>query len=52
MRRDAGLELTDRIVATLPAADEDLREDADWIESEVLATELRFEGDEVRIDRA
>ena len=40
MRKDAGLELTDRIRLTLPAADADLLEHADWIKEEVLATEI------------
>jgi isoleucyl-tRNA synthetase len=40
MRKDAGLELTDRIRLTLPAADADLLEHADWIKDEVLATEV------------
>ena len=37
MRKDAGLELTDRIQLTIPAADEDLLEHAEWIASETLA---------------
>ena len=37
MRKDAGLELTDRITLTLPAADADLLEHADWIARETLA---------------
>ena len=40
MRKDAGLELTDRIRLTLPEADADLLEHADWIKDEVLATEI------------
>jgi isoleucyl-tRNA synthetase len=40
MRKEAGLELTDRIRLTLPAADADLLEHADWIKDEVLATEV------------
>ena len=40
MRKDAGLELTDRIRLTLPAADADLLEHADWIKEEVLATDI------------
>jgi len=51
MRKEQGLELTDRIVVTLPSADEDLLEHADWIKNEVLAIELRLDG-ELRIDRA
>ena len=51
MRKEQGLELTDRIVVTLPSADEDLLEHADWIKNEVLAIELRL-GGELRVDRA
>jgi isoleucyl-tRNA synthetase len=51
MRKEQGLELTDRIVVTLPSSDEDLLEHADWIKNEVLAIELRLDG-ELRIDRA
>jgi isoleucyl-tRNA synthetase len=40
LRKDAGLELTDRIQLTLPQADSDLLQHADWIKEEVLATEL------------
>lgn len=40
MRKDAGLELTDRIRLTLPADDADLLEHADWIKEEVLAVEV------------
>ena len=36
MRKEQGLELTDRIAVTLPAADADLVErHADWIKAEV-----------------
>ena len=51
MRKEQGLELTDRIVVTLPPSDEDLLEHADWIKNEVLAVELRLDG-ELRIDKA
>jgi len=40
IRKDAGLELTDRIRVTLPAADADLLQHAEWIKEEVLATEV------------
>ena len=46
MRRDAGLELTDRITLTIPTIDEDLLAHGDWIQAETLATELRL-GDEL-----
>jgi hypothetical protein len=41
MRKEAGLELTDRIRVTLPASHADLLRHADWIKEEVLATEIR-----------
>jgi isoleucyl-tRNA synthetase len=44
MRKDAGLELTDRIRLTLPEADADLLEHVDWIKEEVLATDVATDG--------
>jgi len=45
MRKEQGLELTDRIAVTLPAADADLVErHADWIKGEVLAVSLETDG--------
>ncbi|HXH88886.1 MAG TPA: isoleucine--tRNA ligase [Gaiellaceae bacterium] len=44
MRREQGLELTDRIAVTLPAADEELLPHADWIKAEVLAVSLETDG--------
>jgi isoleucyl-tRNA synthetase len=44
MRKDAGLELTDRIVVTLPENQSDLLQHADWIKEEVLAVEIRTDG--------
>ena len=44
MRKDAGLELTDRIRVTLPNTDADLLQYEDWIKEEVLATEIRTNG--------
>ncbi|HEV2713051.1 MAG TPA: DUF5915 domain-containing protein, partial [Gaiellaceae bacterium] len=44
-RREAGLELTDRIAVTLPASDADLVEQyGDWIKAEVLAVSLEANG--------
>ena len=40
MRKDAGLELTDRVNLTLAAGDGDLLQHADWIAKETLAVEL------------
>ena len=44
MRKESGLELTDRIVVTLPEAASDLLAHADWIKEEVLAVEIRTDG--------
>jgi isoleucyl-tRNA synthetase len=44
LRRDAGLELTDRIRLTIPAGDADLLEHADWIKQETLAVEVAADG--------
>ncbi len=44
MRKEAGLELTDRIVVTLPEAASDLLAHAEWIKEEVLAVEIRTDG--------
>jgi isoleucyl-tRNA synthetase len=44
MRREAGLQLTDRIIVTLPAGESDLLEHAEWIKAEVLAIEIRLDG--------
>jgi isoleucyl-tRNA synthetase len=41
MRRDAGLELTDRIVLTLPDSDDLLRHEG-WIKAETLATRIEL----------
>ena len=45
MRKEQGLELTDRITVTLPEADAELIErHADWIKAEVLAVSLDTDG--------
>jgi isoleucyl-tRNA synthetase len=43
-RKEAGLELTDRIVVTLPESASDLLAHEDWIKDEVLAIEIRADG--------
>ena len=43
-RKDAGLELTDRITLTLPESDADLLAHEQWIKDEVLAVEIRTDG--------
>jgi isoleucyl-tRNA synthetase len=53
MRKDAGLALTDRITLTLPAADADLLEHADWIKADTLAVAVDASGgSETAIARA
>ena len=44
MRKEAGLDLTDRIVVTLPESLSDLLAHANWIKEEVLAVEIRTDG--------
>jgi isoleucyl-tRNA synthetase len=51
MRKDAGLELTDRIRLTIPGADADLLEHEAWIARETLAVSVEAYGDALRIDR-
>ncbi|MFO7572084.1 MAG: isoleucine--tRNA ligase [Gaiellaceae bacterium] len=52
MRKDAGLELVDRIRLTLPASDGDLLEHADWIAREVLAVSVEADGLELRLEKS
>ena len=49
MRKEAGLELTDRIRLTIPATDADLLEHAEWIKAETLAVSLDADGDDVPV---
>jgi isoleucyl-tRNA synthetase len=45
MRKDEGLDLTDRIVLTVPATEAELVEQhGNWIKDEVLAIEIRVDG--------
>jgi isoleucyl-tRNA synthetase len=52
MRREAGLELTDRIELTIPESDSDLLEHADWIARETLAVSVNAEGAELSVEKA
>jgi isoleucyl-tRNA synthetase len=52
MRKEAALELTDRIVVTLPEAEADLLAHEEWIKRETLAVELRLDGTELAIAKA
>jgi isoleucyl-tRNA synthetase len=52
LRKELGFELTDRIVLTVPEAQGELvGRHGDWIAREVLATEIRVAGDELRIEK-
>ena len=51
MRKEAGLELTDRIRLTIPQADAELLEHADWIARETLAVSVDASGEEPRIEK-
>jgi isoleucyl-tRNA synthetase len=51
MRKDAGLELTDRIVVTLGPDEADLIDYAEWIKKETLAVDVRL-GDALSIQKA
>jgi isoleucyl-tRNA synthetase len=50
LRKDAGLELTDRIQLTIPELDADLLEHEQWIARETLATSIAADGAELRVD--
>ena len=52
LRKEEGLELTDRISLTLAAADEDLLEHTDWIARETLATSVTADGAELAIAKS
>ena len=52
MRKEAGLELTDRIALTIPEADSDLLEHGDWIARETLALSVEASGAELAIAMA
>jgi len=51
LRKNAGLELTDRIELTLPEADSELLAHEDWIKGETLAVKLEADGSELRISK-
>ena len=44
LRKEAGLDLTDRIRLTIPSGDADLLAHADWIKAETLAVSLEADG--------
>ncbi len=51
LRREAGLEVTDRIVLTLPRDQEELLRHEDWIKEETLARTLEL-GEELKLEKA
>jgi len=51
MRKEAGLELTDRIRLTVPQSDADLLAYSDWIARETLAVSVEADGSELRIEK-
>ncbi|HLG07846.1 MAG TPA: DUF5915 domain-containing protein, partial [Gaiellaceae bacterium] len=52
MRKEAGLELIDRIRLTIPEADADLLEHTDWIARETLAVSVAAGGSALEIAKA
>jgi isoleucyl-tRNA synthetase len=52
MRKEAGLELTDRIELTIPEADGDLLEHRDWIARETLAVSVEAGGSETALAKS
>jgi isoleucyl-tRNA synthetase len=52
MRKEAGLELTDRIVVSLPEAASELLAHEQWIKEEVLAVEIRTDGGSGKLEIA
>jgi isoleucyl-tRNA synthetase len=52
MRKDAGLELTDRIRLDIGKANADLLDLHEWIASETLALSVAAEADEIRLEKA
>ena len=51
-RKEAGLDLTDRIRLTIPDSDVALVEHSDWIARETLAVSVEAAGPEIRIEKA
>ena len=53
LRKEQGFELTDRIVLTVPESQRELVDrHGDWIAREVLATEIRAEGAELKLEKS
>jgi hypothetical protein len=52
LRKKQGLQLTDRIVLTLPQSEEELLRHKDWIKEETLAVDIQTDGHELKLERA
>jgi isoleucyl-tRNA synthetase len=52
LRKEQGLELTDRIILTLPSDQEELLRHSDWIAEETLAVDIRTNGTQLKIEKA
>jgi isoleucyl-tRNA synthetase len=52
LRRDQGLEVTDRIVLTLPSDQEELLSHEAWIKEETLAVKIESDGAELKLEKA
>jgi isoleucyl-tRNA synthetase len=52
LRKEQGLELTDRIILTLPHSEEALLRHEVWIKEETLAVEIQTDGAELQIEKA
>jgi isoleucyl-tRNA synthetase len=52
LRKESGLELTDRIELTLPESDSALLEHSEWIARETLAVSVGADGSEIAIEKA
>ena len=52
LRKERGLELTDRIALTIPDADADLLEHREWIARETLATSVEAPGSELALEKS
>ena len=52
MRKETGLEITDRIRLTIPEADSDLLEHEEWIARETLAVSVDARGDELALAKS
>ena len=52
LRKETGLEITDRIRLTIPEADSDLLEHEEWIARETLAVSVDAGGDELALAKS